>query len=67
MKFEEDYVIPYPPTHGSADFQLVDFNKDGLMDVVVATEDVGDFVGAVLLKPYQGIRVYLNDGKNQFK
>ena len=66
-RFEEDYVIPYPPTHGSADFKLVDFDKDGDLDVAIATGDTGDYIGATLLKHYQGLRLYLNDGENQFE
>ena len=60
-------MVPYPPTHGSADLKLVDFNGDGFDDLVTATGDNGDFIGACPLKPYQGIRICLNNGENQFR
>ena len=47
-----------------ASFDLVDFNKDGKLDLIVSNGDNGDF--ALPLKSYHGIRLYLNDGGNRF-
>ena len=62
--FEESVVLRFPPVYGSCDLQLVDFNKDGAMDVLYTNGDNADFSN--ILKPYHGIRLYLNDGKNNF-
>src|SRR5262245_17987191 len=57
-------VVEKPPTWGFAGFEIVDFNKDGQLDLLAANGDNGDF--ALPLKNYHGIRLYLNDGKNHF-
>jgi hypothetical protein len=63
--FRIETVLEMPPTWGLAGFDLVDFDKDGRLDLVVANGDNGDF--ALPLKPYHGIRIYLNDGANHFR
>jgi hypothetical protein len=65
--FETVPLVQWPPSWGSTSFQLVDFNGDGHQDLLVSNGDNGDF-GKVPapLKPYHGVRVYLNDGKQQF-
>ncbi len=63
-KFEESVVLRFPPVYGSCDLQLVDFNKDGAMDLLYTNGDNADF--SMILKPYHGVRLYLNDGKNNF-
>jgi hypothetical protein len=44
---------------------LVDFNHDGAPDILTANGDNGD--NPTPHKPYHGVRIYLNDGKNHFK
>lgn len=56
--------IEKPPSWGFAAFDLVDFNRDGFVDVLTANGDNGDF--ALPLKAYHGVRLYLNDGRNNF-
>ncbi len=62
--FEEKELIRFPPTYGSSSFELVDFNQDGSADIVYTCGDRGD--GIIQLKPYHGVYVFLNNGKNIF-
>lgn len=63
-KFKEEELIRFPPSYGSNYFDLVDFNKDGFMDILTNNGDNGDY--SVILKAYHGIRIFLNNGKNHF-
>ena len=64
-EFKMETVLEKPPTWGFAGFELVDFNKDGRTDLLVANGDNGDF--ALPTKSYHGVRLYLNDGRNRFR
>lgn len=55
----------FPPVYGSADFQLVDFNADGLLDILYANGDNYDY--QPIPKPYHGLRLLLNRGDWQFE
>jgi hypothetical protein len=57
-------AIEKPPVFGFAGFQLADFNRDGAPDILTANGDNGD--NPTPHKPYHGVRLYLNDGKNHF-
>jgi hypothetical protein len=63
--FEEKVLLRFPPVYGSTYFQFVDFNKDGFQDILYTNGDNADL--SIILKPYHGIRIFLNDGKNNFK
>ena len=63
-KFEEKTLLRFIPSYGSTSFELADFNKDGYDDIVYTCGDNADF--SPVLKPYHGVYVYLNDGKNNF-
>lgn len=63
-RFSPTTLLEFPPYWGMAGLDLVDFNKDGFVDLVVANGDNGDF--ALPTKPYHGVRLYLNDGTNGF-
>ena len=63
--FREERVLQFPPAYGSNYFELTDVNKDGFEDIIATNGDNGDF--SPILKPYHGIRIYLNNGSNQFK
>lgn len=63
-KFTEERVLQFPPSYGSNYFDLIDFNKDGFIDIITNNGDNGDY--SVILKAYHGIRIFLNDGKNKF-
>ncbi|MBM3837305.1 MAG: VCBS repeat-containing protein [Verrucomicrobia bacterium] len=64
-QFTEKPVVEQHPVWGYAGFQLVDFNKDGFMDVLTANGDNGEYPSC--LKNYHGIRLYLNDGQTRFR
>jgi hypothetical protein len=64
-RFEERNLLQFPPVYGLSYFELADFNKDGFPDLIVANGDNADY--SPVLKPYHGIRIFLNDGKNSFE
>ncbi len=63
-EFEEQQLLEFPSVYGSSYMDLVDFNKDGFMDILYTNGDNADL--SMILKNYHGIRIYLNDGKNHF-
>jgi hypothetical protein len=54
----------FPPVYGSMHFSMHDFNGDGSMDILHVNGDNFDY--SRVLKPYHGIRILENDGKNSF-
>lgn len=64
-RFRDERILRLSPSYGSNYFELVDFNNDGFMDILSSNGDNGDY--PPILKAYHGIRIYLNDGKNQFR
>jgi hypothetical protein len=64
-QFEEKRILQFPPSYGSNYFELADLNRDGHPDIVATNGDNGDY--PPILKPYHGIRLYMNDGKNNFE
>lgn len=63
-KFIEKRVLRFLPTHGSNYFELADFNNDGFPDILASNGDNGDY--PPILKPYHGIRIFINNGQNEF-
>ena len=63
-QFQQQEVLRFPPSYGSSSFELDDFNKDGFPDIVYTCGDNADY--SVILKPYHGVYIYMNDGKNNF-
>jgi len=63
--FREERVLRFSPSNGSNYFELADFNEDGFLDIITSNGDNGDY--PPILKPYHGIRIFLNDGRNQFE
>lgn len=64
FRFKITTLLQFPSVYGSNYFDIVDFNKDGHFDILYTNGDNGDFSN--ILKPYHGVRIFLNDGKNQF-
>ena len=62
--FDVKQVLKFPPSNGSSYFELDDFNKDGFPDIVYTCGDNADY--SPILKPYHGVYIFLNDGKNNF-
>jgi cytochrome c553 len=54
----------FPPVYGSMYFSMHDFNGDGKMDILYVNGDNFDY--SRILKPYHGVRILENDGKNNF-
>ncbi len=63
-EFSMSPVVEFHPAFGSSGFELVDFNQDGFIDILATNGDNGEYASP--LKNYHGIRLYLNDGKNNF-
>ena len=63
-RFREERVLRFHPLYGSNDMQLMDFDGDGDMDLILTNGDNGDY--SIVLKPYHGLRIYLNDGQQHF-
>jgi hypothetical protein len=64
-KFEEKIVLSFPPVYGVSYFELVDFNNDGHKDILLTNGDNWDY--SPIRKNYHGIRIYLNDGLDNFE
>ncbi|MEP7001125.1 MAG: VCBS repeat-containing protein [bacterium] len=62
--FEMERLLRFPPSYGSTSMQVVDMNGDGHSDIIYTNGDAGDFPGPV--KPYHGIRIFLNDGRGHY-
>jgi cytochrome c5 len=60
LQFKAQRVLQYPPNYGTTDMILVDYNHDGLPDIVTVHGDNADY--SRILKPYHGIRININQG-----
>ncbi len=65
FSFEEKILVRFPPVYGCNYFEMIDFNNDGHLDILLTNGDNGDY--SIILKPYHGIRIIENDGFNNFK
>lgn len=64
FKFSYQVLLRFPPVYGSSYFELIDFNKDGAPDILYTNGDNADY--SSILKPYHGVRIFVNDGANYF-
>jgi hypothetical protein len=64
-KFEEKTLLQFPPVYGLSHFEMHDFNKDGFNDILLSNGDNWDY--SPIRKAYHGVRIFLNDKKNNFK
>lgn len=65
LRFASKQVIRLNPGFGSRWFDLFDYEGDGDLDIAIASGDNSDYDPQ--LKDYHGLRVFLNDGRNNFK
>ena len=64
LRFSIDKAIRFSPIYGSSWFEIVDFDKDGDDDIITVNGDNAD--KTYISKPYHGMRIFLNDGQNNF-
>jgi FG-GAP-like repeat len=64
-EFEERELLTFASVYGSSYFELTDFNNDGFQDILYTNGDNAD--NSYILKRYHGVRIFINDGKNNFK
>lgn len=64
-EFSEKKIYQFPPVYGVSYFELADFNRDGHPDILLTNGDNWDL--SPIKKNYHGIRILMNDGKNNFK
>ena len=63
--FTGHMVFQESPVFGFTHFDLVDFNQDGRMDLLVCNGDNGEYESPT--KRYHGIRLWLNQGDLRFE
>ena len=63
--FTEKIIAQFPPVYGVSYFELADFNHDGHPDILLTNGDNWDL--SPIKKYYHGIRILMNDGKDNFK
>lgn len=64
FNFDQKILLRFPPVYGTTYFELNDFNDDGFFDILTVNGDNADY--SSILKPYHGIRIFENDGDNNF-
>lgn len=62
--FETHTLLSFPPVYGSTSFELVDFNNDGLQDILYTCGDNADI--SQVLKPFHGVYIFTNKGNNKY-
>lgn len=63
--FEEKLLLEFLPVYGSNDFELADINGDSFVDIIYTNGDNFDF--SPIIKSYHGVRIFINNGRNEFK
>jgi hypothetical protein len=64
LQFVAERVLRFSPVYGSSWMELVDYEGDGDMDIVTVQGDNADY--SFVSKPYHGLRIFTNDGRNHF-
>ena len=65
LNFKPEQVIIMQPEFGLSWFSMLDYNNDGHLDMLLVNGDNADYSN--FLKPYHGVRLYINNGENAFK
>lgn len=63
--FAPTRLMSFPVYYGSSFFQLKDYDKDGDFDILYANGDNADL--SIIDKPFHGLRIFDNNGKNEYK
>ncbi len=58
-------LLSFPPVYGLCDLDLIDFNGDGRVDILISNGDNADY--SQVPKPYHGIHIFLNQGGFRFE
>ncbi len=64
FEFKLKILLRFPPVYGSSYFEIADFNRDGLYDILYTNGDNADL--SIILKPYHGVRIFTNSGHDKF-
>lgn len=65
FQFRLASLLRFDAINGSSYLDTADFNNDGKFDLLYTNGDNADY--SATLKPYHGVRVFLNNGSNGFK
>jgi hypothetical protein len=57
--------MQFPSVQGSSFLDIAELNGDGFDDMILSNGDNADY--SILRKSFLGVRIYLNNGKDQFK
>ncbi len=63
--FETNIIKQFPPYYGTVFMDLIDFDQDGLEDIILSNGDSGDFGNPE--KPFHGIRLFKNKDNQVFE
>lgn len=63
--FTRKRVLQFSPSMGGSFMRLIDYNDDGLTDILMTAGDNADY--KPLMKPWHGVYVFLNEGADTFK
>lgn len=64
LNFEPRNILRFSPIWGTSSFELTDLNGDNQLDIITTAGDNADF--STVLKPFHGLRIYLNKGNFTF-
>ncbi len=65
LNFVAKPAIRFSPVYGSSWFELVDYDGDGVKDIITVNGDNAD--KSYVQKPYHGMRIHINQGDNTFE
>ena len=65
LSFKAENVLEFSSVYGTSWFEMLDYNGDGFEDIITVNGDNAD--KSYVHKPYHGLRIHLNNGKNKFR
>ena len=63
-EFTQKALLEFPAVQGSSSFELDDFNKDGILDILYTCGDNADY--SVVFKNYHGVYIFLGKADGSF-